>query len=169
LHPAQKGGEIHGADSPRDFFPVLEDDGGRNALNAELLSNQGLGFRIDFGEAKPRLQLSGGLMEDRSHHLARPAPGSPEIHNYRNFVARNIFVKIGASELNGSGYKQFVFASSAFGVASPAGALQTISGATMGTNNLYLFLHDVLLIYYYQTMNPALSRSGKKTEPQIFP
>ena len=52
LHPLQKVAEIHGADSPGDLFSVLEDEGGGNALNSELLGDQRLRFRIDFGEAK---------------------------------------------------------------------------------------------------------------------
>jgi hypothetical protein len=100
-------------------------------------------------------------MEDGSHPLARPAPGSPEIQNDRDFIERNIFFEIGANELDGSGYEQFVFAPAAFGVISQADALQAIGAATMGANNLYLFLHDLLLILYYRTTNLGLSRRGE--------
>jgi hypothetical protein len=146
LHPAQKGGEIHGANSPGDLFSVLKDDGGGNALNSQLLSDHGLGFRVDLGEAKSRLQLSSGLVEDGSHPLAWPTPGSPEIYNDRDFIARNILFKIGAGQFNGSCNEQFVFASSAFGLVPQAYAFHAVGGATMGADNLDLFVHGLLLI-----------------------
>ena len=42
------------------------------------------GVDIDFTDFEPAFVLSGDLLEDRRKHLARSAPGGPEVYNYRN-------------------------------------------------------------------------------------
>jgi hypothetical protein len=114
--------------------------------------------------------LSGGLVEDGSHHLAWPTPGSPEIYNDRDSIARNILFKIGAGQFNGSCNEQFVFASSAFGAVPQASAFYAVGSAAMGANNLHLFVHGfpLRLFLFYGSCRDAIKKNDTLIIKQLI-
>ena len=69
-----------------------------DALNTESGGQGTLFFCIDLCKTKLRLQRLGRLVICRRHHLARPAPRGPEIHDQRDVAARRMDIEISFSE-----------------------------------------------------------------------
>ena len=79
------------ANNGLDLFAVLEEDKGGHRTDADLLRNLALLVDVDLVEAE--LLAGGGLgdlLEDRADHLARTAPGGPEVDHDDLVTAGNL-------------------------------------------------------------------------------
>ena len=74
--------------------PAFKYNQGRYAANIKLSSNTLFLFRIEFCQAYPRFKFNCRLGISRSHHLARPTPGGPEIDDDRNIITGNVLLKM---------------------------------------------------------------------------
>src|SRR5262245_24944531 len=70
------------SNKPFNNFATLEDHQGRNAAHAIALSRAGAVVDVDLANLYRARVLRGQLLDDRSNHAARPAPRSPEVHQY---------------------------------------------------------------------------------------
>lgn len=94
----------------RDFPALFENDQCRNAAYTVAGGKALFLFGVEFGQAYMGFQLRGGLCEGRRHHLARAAPGSPEIHDDRNIAAADMAIEAVGVQLQRMGVKQGLFA-----------------------------------------------------------
>ena len=131
LHPAD---DIRGAHSARQR---------RNTTNIETSRCVLRFFGVELGEAYIRLELGGGLLERRGHHLAGPAPRRPEIDNHGDVAPAHVLVKARVVQLYRVPGEDLLTAPPAFGGRRQTVDRQPIGGIAVGAYNMFQISHDV--------------------------
>jgi len=103
----------HGARLASDFATAFEQDQRRNAADAELACELGLGVGIELRESCPRLQLGSSGRVLRRHALTRAAPRRPEIHHHWHVAVLDVSTEITARDLDGVAREQRLMAAPA--------------------------------------------------------
>ena len=148
LCPTHDIGGAHRAGLAGDLASVAEQDQRGNAANAKAGGGLPFYLGIELGQAHLRLQLGSGLLEGGPHHLARPAPGRPEIHQNGNVVAPDVFLEVAGCQLHGVGVEKRLVTSAAPGPVGKAGCRYPVYGITAGTDDLYCITHGRLLKFF---------------------
>jgi hypothetical protein len=136
VDPADNIPGAHGAGHAGYFTTGFEYDHSGNAANVKLPCNSLFLFSIEFGKAHPRFKRNSRLGIGRSHHLAWPAPGRPEIDNNRNIVSCDLLLKTSAGQFQRMPGKQRRFTLTATGMLGQALGCYTIYRITVGTDNM---------------------------------
>ena len=141
LSPANDICRTHGSRLARHFTPLMEQCQGWNAANIELRSKLLLGFGIDLEQAYPGLELGGGLLKRRRHHLAGSAPGRPEIHQQRDLVTLDMFLESRRCYLQRLSVKQRLVTFAAIGYLWQTRRGDAVGSTAMGTNKVQWIIH----------------------------
>lgn len=102
------------------------------------------GIRVRFGQPGSRLQLSRGLFKCEGHHVAGPAPRSPEIHNSRDMVAADMFLDIAVRKIQRMRRKQRFVPITAFRFNCHACRRYAIDGVAVWINDILRFTHELV-------------------------
>jgi len=123
------------------FTPVAEQCQRGDALYAVLGGNGLLVFGIQFYHPDPGLQPGRSLFVGRCHHLAGAAPGCPEVGQYRDVAAFDLFAKAARGQINRVRGKQVLVAFATAWTVMQAGRLQTIYGIAVRTDDVLWITH----------------------------
>jgi hypothetical protein len=85
--------------------------------------------------------LRGCLFKGRCHHFAGAAPGRPEIDQYRDIAAFDVFLEAAGSQFQRVAAEQAVVAFAATGIVLQPITRHAIHGETMGANDVLLICH----------------------------
>ena len=124
------------------FLTIFEYRQCWNTSNLELCSGCLLLIGIQLCETNGRLQLAGGLLERRGHHLAGPAPWRPEVHHDRNIAATDVCLKAGVRQLHRLARKHQVAAFATAGLVGEACGRYAIYRRAMRANDMGGFRHN---------------------------
>ena len=97
--PAYDVSRTHGTWLTNNLPTTLEYRDRRNTLDPELRSGRLFSVSIQLGQPEKRLKLSGSLFKGGRHHLARPAPGCPEIDDDRDVATADVLVEAAVRQL----------------------------------------------------------------------
>ena len=136
LHPAHDVCSAHGTGLACYFMPILEQDQCGNAANIEPRAQTGHCFGVYLCQPYVWLQLGSRLYIGRRHGATRPAPGSPEIDQYRDLVAADVFVKCGFVQGRRVPIKQRLFATAASRRAAKLVCPYTVGGMAVRANDV---------------------------------
>src|SRR5688500_3813676 len=85
-------------DDALNRLTVLEEQQGWNAAHAKLARHRGVRVDVDLGDGQNTLGLVGNLLEHRCDHLARPAPGRPEVDQHRGGRLEHLRLELSVSD-----------------------------------------------------------------------
>src|ERR1700722_1908821 len=146
-----------------DLLPRLQHQQRGNAANVKALRSDGIFIYVQFRHANSPGHLFGELFHYRRNHLARSAPGGPQIQQHRQRRALNISrerrVRYGDG-MDGNG--QWILATPANRRQSLLDLFQrhSIGGAANGATNELRFSHSGLL--------PTTRVDRSVTRPRVF-
>jgi hypothetical protein len=83
-----------------NFFAILENDQGRDALDTKLTGPLGVFVGVDFGDGELALVCLGQIFERLRDGAAGAAPGRPEIDNDGRIRLQNGVFKFGVSYMD---------------------------------------------------------------------
>src|SRR5581483_4732774 len=132
-----------GARTLRDDISSMEQQQGRNA--SYVVTGRQLRFRlgVNLQETKLGFELAGDALENRCHHLARPAPLRPEIDHDRNVVALDMSGEAVGGNRCRMSCKQPLVALAAFRLTSILAGRNTVDARAMWTNDVGgFFAHE---------------------------
>ncbi len=125
-------------------LPSCPKDGKRgDAHDIEPAGDPLLLIGIDFCKTHLRLQLCSCLSKGRCHHLARSAPGSPEIHDHRDIASGDVPVKGRTGQFHRLTVKKPAPALAALRPFRQFGSRQPVYARAGRTDNVQRINHDL--------------------------
>ena len=90
LRPRYNAARVARPSAPGDFLATQKQHESRNAANPVARRQRLLLLGVDLQEPVIGFELGGRSLVSGRHGKARAAPGSPEIYDHRNVVARDV-------------------------------------------------------------------------------
>ena len=142
--PAHDVLRAHGACLAGDLTSALEQGERRNAADTELRGQVGLSLGVHLCQPDPGFELARGLLKLRRHHLARPAPGRPEIDQQRQIAALHVARERRRGQLDGLAREQGLLAAAAVGTIRELGGRHAVDGLAMWADDVEFIFHGSL-------------------------
>lgn len=142
LNPTHDILRRHGTRLSCYLAPASEKSQSGNAADTVLGSQRRLSLGVHLGQARVRLQHARCLDEGRRHHLAGPAPGRPEIHQYRDLIAVEVSGESSGREFHRLAGEQRLVALSTIGLLVESCSRHTVDRVTAGANKVQGVAHE---------------------------